>query len=250
MRLIGPNLAPFFCHAEPFPDRPDVLRDPEFSTQCGYATEVEAKLLYMLARMLPGFKWLEIGGHTGWTAAHLLAGGAEVRSMDIEYHRDAARGAEFCRRASENIRRVFPNGTNGYTQMGGNSAEMWKHPEDFESISDIGAAFIDGNHEDDYPLNDAIGCADIIGANIHAEKINRGMIVFHDAVGEPILRGITELANRHWNVRVFDTRQMLTVCWVGDIDVRVIADYPHFVAPHQIGDRLRQHNIPPDWFHR
>ena len=86
-----PDLRPFFKNAEwrPLPYSKGVLIGSDFSDKaktdpvfgvfknCGFWTLEEAKILFSVARSIGGY-WLEIGGLTGWTAAHLAAASCHV----------------------------------------------------------------------------------------------------------------------------------------------------------------------------
>jgi len=69
--------------------------------------------------------------------------------------------------------------------------------------------FIDGNHNGDYPLNDAKVCA-----KFAAEQ---AMILFHDLAFPEVAAGFKYLHDEGWSTRIYHTQQIMGVAWRGDV---------------------------------
>jgi predicted O-methyltransferase YrrM len=193
------DVEPAFVHAKPmktYRNAPGhtVLCDPEIDAGCGYATHDEAALLTALAARLPG-RWLEIGAHTGWTAAHLALGSPAVRVVALD---PAFGDARFLSRTRENLERAL----------------VWQQidlvGESSVNFPFVGfdGVFVDGEHKAPCPLLDAQ----------IAEKALQptGVIAFHDALGAPVQEGVEYLVKRGFKWRLYRTPQLLAVCWRGD----------------------------------
>jgi len=85
--------------------------------------------------------------------------------------------------------------------------------------------FIDGNHNNDYPLNDSKCCAK------YAEET--AMIMFHDLVFPDVARGFLYLREIGWHTKIYHTQQMVGIAWRGDTS-----------PPDHIPDQRIEWNIP------
>src|SRR5712664_503966 len=81
--LTAPDLAPHFKLADQVVQHMghDCPSDPDFEPACTFLTHDEAAILYRIAKAWPK-RWADIGARLGWTAAHLIAGGASVCAID------------------------------------------------------------------------------------------------------------------------------------------------------------------------
>ena len=226
--LTCPDLTPYFKHtvSRPMPHSfgHDVLSDwgdkadddPIFGIykRCGFWTHDEVAILYNIAKQLGG-RWLDIGGHTGWTAAHVAAAGCEVHSIEPMYRGEY--GMEWNRRLIEN-----------FSDLNGQILPATFHAirsDEFFAVNvpDFKGVVIDGDHDRPHPLNDAI------------ESANRSnLILFHDAIGEPAQEGIRYLVEHGFNLKIYETPHVVACCWHGD-----------FEPPHHVPDPRVSHGIRP-----
>jgi hypothetical protein len=203
--LTAPDLAPFFKHLQsrPMPhsyghdvpsdwaDKAD--DDPVYGLykRCGFWTHDEAAILFSIVTERPG-EWLDIGAHTGWTGAHIIAGGANVVFID-----PMLRVQGFQERLEDNLRErwdavVF---TSYLT-----SSEYFKLDNDRYSSGVV----IDGDHEPGEPLKDARNAAE-----------RSDLMLFHDFVGRPVREAVEFLMGAGFNCRVYNTPHIVACCWRG-----------------------------------
>lgn len=194
--LRAPDLQPQFkhtvCRVMPHSQGHDVLSDwadkPEDGgfwsqqKQCGFWTHDEAAILYNVALAIPGV-WIDIGGHTGWTAAHLMAADCRVITVDPEFSRP-----EFTSRVRDNFatgKLLFADST---------SSEYF--PRVCTGI--VNGFVIDGNHDAPHPLQDAAQAWRLVA--------DGGVILCHDARGGPIKDAYRWLAQMHgWKIKLYHT---------------------------------------------
>lgn len=211
--LSAPDLQPFFKHVHcrpmghsmghdilsDFADRP--AGDPLLGLykNCGFWTHDEAAILYTIANDLRG-EWIDIGCHTGWTSAHVAAGGCEVRAID-----PMLGVPEFSERASENL---FYAGARAsrIPRYAMTSKEFFSDLHSSELFSGV---VIDGDHMSPCPLEDAKNAAD------HLETT--GVILFHDFIGRPVREGVEYLMSIGFQCRVYWTPHMVACCSRGFI---------------------------------
>ena len=209
-----------FLHAAPMDPAPNpqghcVLCDPEFRASCGYAAHDEADLLHLIAAALGPAAWLEVGSHTGWTAAHLASawpksGGHGVLMLDPEYEtarfNDTGSAVRFRVRTLSNLARAGV--LDRCTLVGQPRAEFVGSDADSRyAPHGYGGVFIDGCHEDPHPIEDAKAAAARLG--------ERGVVVLHDGVGWPVRRAARWLMDHGFACRVYRTPQVLIVLWRG-----------------------------------
>lgn len=212
--LECPDLKPFFKHYRwaPMPHSQGVPVGcdwadgvppsvPENYQQNGSWTLGEVSILFNVARQIGG-KWLDIGGSTGWTAAHLAKAGCDVDSIDPMYA-----VWEFEERAEENLIScmVFPQVT------------MWPmtSTEFFATYLPAGSRYdgiiIDGCHDAPVPYEDAV--------NSFIHLSGRGAILFHDSRGEPVQKGARYLIDHGMEGVAYPTVHGVGLCWRGDLTV-------------------------------
>ncbi len=209
--LVAPDLTPHFKHLisrvmghsfghdvlSDWADKSD--DDPVFGhyKNCGLWTHDEAALLYNVAKQVGG-DWLDIGSHTGWTAAHTLAAGAlSVDMVDPMYELPAFRLRAF---ENDNGRMHYFMGISQFHQ--GTSAQyFFRLP-----LKQFDGVVIDGDHEPGEPLHDAMNAA--------AHLKPGGVILLHDFVGLPVREAVRYLmAKKNMNVRLYLTPHVVAVCW-------------------------------------
>lgn len=206
-----PDLRPFFKHAEwrVMPHSKGILigsdftdkkpSDPVFGVykNCGFWTVNEVKILFAVAKQIGGY-WLDIGGLTGWTAAHLAAAGCHVASLDPMY-----KLPEFRSRAVENLTEC------GFQfQVGlwaGTSKDLFTR-----SFRLFDGIVIDGDHVPPSPLQDATAASERVKPN--------GVILFHDANNVSVKPGFEYMAGLGWKVKIYPTSQGVALCYRDGFD--------------------------------
>jgi hypothetical protein len=203
---IFPNLRPFFKHAEwkprpyskgavvgsDFMDKD--LNDPIFGVyrHCGFWTVDEVKILFAIARTIGGY-WLDIGGLTGWTAAHLALAGCSVASLDPMYS-----NPDFRARAVENL-----SACKCFRRVGlwvGTSEDILRWCSRLFS-----GIVIDGDHDAPHPLEDATLASTRTTPN--------GVILLHDANKPVVMEGVKYLTDAGWKARYYNTCHGVSVCY-------------------------------------
>ncbi len=222
--LTCPDLRPYFKLLDP-PLQTlghDMPSDPEHDPNCGYWTDDEAAILFNAAKQIPG-TYCDIGSRFGWTAAHLIAAGAEdVWGVDPEYRR-----SDFTNRALDNCPQMIPC--------------PFTAAQFFPRMSKRGAKFagfvIDGDHDEPQPLLDALGCLTLANPDC--------LMLFHDFRGKPIQDAVTELIAWHsMRCRIYDTPNGVALLWRG---------YPQFHPPDHTPDpavdwaAIRKGAVGFDW---
>lgn len=174
--------------------------DPVFGLykQCGFWTHDEAAILFHIAGRVTG-SWLDIGGATGWTAAHLAQAGANVISVEPMLWLQEWR-ARFAANVGIELR-------HGYIMpWAGRSEQFFCVLEGMELRFD--GVVIDGDHNAPVPLRDAISAA--------SRLYNPGVILLHDLMGGPVQDAAIWLMDHGFNCRVYYTPHMIACCWRGD----------------------------------
>lgn len=169
----------------------------------GNASVEEAAVLFTLARQFAGKRGLEIGTHFGWTAAHLLAAGLRLDCIDPAIADETRH-----RHISEALGKVKDV----------QSLHLWPlfSPE---GVSEVAAsaegpwsfAFIDGNHDGDAPADDARAVLPYLAED--------AMVVFHDLTSPDVAGGLKVMKEAGFNVRLFNTMQIMGVAWRGNVTV-------------------------------
>ena len=233
--LTCPDLQPFFrhthCRVMGHSQGHDVLsdftdksvEDPVFGIykNCGFWTHDEAAILYNVARAIGG-EWLDIGGLTGWTAAHEAAAGCRVTAVDTMYS-----VPDFRARAEENLtlagnmkRWKIVDLGKGTTAPQPDEVTLWTGTSNEFFTRDLrtfDGIVIDGDHSPPCPLQDAINAATRIKPG--------GVILFHDAIGEPVKEGYRYLQGLGWKLRIYKTPHVVALCYQDP-----------FVPPEHISD--------------
>lgn len=207
--LTAPDLQPFFkhvhCRVMPHSMGHDVLSDwtdkadddPVFGIfkRCGLWTHDEAAILYNVAKRAVFGRWLDIGSHTGWTTLHIDAGcGLNPVGVDPMYS-----VPEFHARIRENLKGcdcpLFAGTSDQYFSL-------------LSSDIHYAGVCIDGDHCSPHPLRDAQNAAKHLAKN--------GVIIFHDAMGAPVIEGVNWLLDNGFKCRYYYTPHLIALCWRGD----------------------------------
>ncbi len=212
--LVCPDLQPHFKHLHSrvmghsfghdvlsdWADKAD--DDPVFGIykNCGFWTHDEAAILYNVAQRSPfDSQWADIGSHTGWTTAHIMAAGPRCPGIDPMYM-----NAEFIERFDDNVMESTGRLSNPF---GETSAAFFTGKYVGTGMPRVGWC-IDGDHEPGVPLADAKGAA--------AHLADPGVIIFHDFIGQPVREAVTWLMDQGFHCRVYLTPHMVALCWRGD----------------------------------
>jgi predicted O-methyltransferase YrrM len=162
--------------------------------QCGFWTHDEAAILYNVAKSIGGL-WLDIGGLTGWTAAHLAAAGCSVVSVDPMYKNYA-----FEERTLENL--LSAGCCLRVGLWPGTSDEFFlAYDKSFDGI------VIDGDHVAPQPLSDAINAVERV--------TGCGVILVHDATHKAAQDGYHYLAEQGWTIKLYHTPHVVALCYRG-----------------------------------
>lgn len=191
----------------------ETLCDPTFFAGCGYMTPEEAALIYAIAKSSPPGWWLEVGTHTGWSLAHVIAAGRDAIGLDPEYAQvshNATRSPDvFLKRASENLQRVRETiaGAGAFTLMGITSGEFFADPSLKPGGQNPVGVIIDGDHGDPHPVNDALGTV---------KHLRPKIVILHDAMIHAVQRAAFALQTMGYHTRTYRTAQLLVVAWRDD----------------------------------
>ncbi len=162
---------------------------------CGLWTMCEAAILFNVSRRIQGGRALDIGSHTGWTSAHILAGGHPVVGVDPMYA-----SGEFVSRTMENTL----------------SGVQLTHRTSAQYFGDIGEPVkfslicVDGDHEPGEPLKDAVNAAKHLA--------DTGVIIFHDGVGQPVQEAVEYLMVLGFKCRAYFTPHLVFCCFRGNFE--------------------------------
>ncbi len=207
--LEAPDLRPYFRHTwervtpqsyghlvlSDFYDKP--ADDPvfgEWRNICGFWTLDEAAILYNCAKQIGGSA-LDIGSHTGWTSAYLVAAGCNTTMVDPMYS-----NAEFYSRMHENL-------DSKYSLAIASTSMEWFTDEHHSDDNPFDIVVIDGNHSSPCPVVDAT----------IAMKVSPGaVILLHDYRGEPIKEAYRWLLANGFQGRTYITPNGVAVCWRGE----------------------------------
>lgn len=234
--LQAPDLQPYFkhVHCRPMPhsfghdvlsdfaDRP--ADDPVFGLykNCGFWTHDEAAILYNVAKQIGG-AWCDIGCHTGWTSAHIACNGLDTMLVDPMLRVD-----EFRARMAENIdfawRERGWRSADIYGLSVETSNEFFKILQAHHPDRRFAGIVIDGDHCAPCPLQDAQNAAKYLK--------DRGVILFHDAIGGPVQQGVYWLIDRGFKCKIYSTPHVVACCWRGD-----------FTPPNHIPDPRVKHSV-------
>jgi hypothetical protein len=240
--LEAPDLQPYFHYAHSrvmaHSMGHDVLSDwaekadddPEFSLykQCGFWTHDEAAILYNIAKALPGPYWLDIGAHTGWTTAHIVAAGGFAYALeplwpDVRMPNDPFR-RQVVKRFSENTDPIGDQYIGHVTGALGLRSDHYfavlgKYGPGVNGCAPFVGVVIDGDHHRPCPLQDAMNAA--------AHLKDTGVILLHDFIGRPVQEAVEYLLDYGFKCRAYWTPHMVACCWRGDFSPPAHSRDPH-----------------------
>lgn len=177
--------------------------DPTYGLykNCGFWTMAEAAILYNVAHCRPG-SWLDIGAHTGWTAAHIGAAHASNKVLAI----DPLLGRkEFRQRLFENLSHCSQE--LHVVPYAGTSNLFFTRFASRRMRSRFSGVVIDGDHDAPHPLEDARNATDVL--------TDDGVVLFHDAIGGPVQDAVDFLISIGFRYRLYLTPHVVAVCWRG-----------------------------------
>jgi len=172
----------------------------------GFLSRDEAHILYNTALQFKGKKALEIGCWLGWSACHLALAGVELDVVDPLLE-------------TEEIRQSVIDSIQGALNASGVQTSVTLvpgySPQRVEELANQfnrkwSLIFIDGEHENEGPLNDAIACEKL------AEE--DAIIVFHDLAAPDVAEGLDYLKQRGWQTVVYQTMQIMGAAWRGNVE--------------------------------
>lgn len=176
-------------------------RDPE----CGFLSRDEALILFNTALMFKGKQALEIGCWMGWSACHMVLAGVHLTVIDPLLDQSPNR---------ESVAQSLSSAIHAFGTLGDLSLVPGYSPPKVEELAGGGLRwsliFIDGNHEFEHPLNDAMVCERYAEAD--------ALILFHDLASPDVAQGLNYLASRGWNTMVYNTMQIMGVAWRGNVE--------------------------------
>ena len=165
---------------------------------CGFQTHDEAAILFQIASAIKG-DWLDIGGHTGWTAAHMSVAGCQVTALDPMYMHKI-----FHQRTLENLLAVKTSYPDSKLPM----LAPFRSDEYFSCLRGRPISFdgimIDGDHEQEAVLFDTVA------ATVRIKPT--GVILFHDVLGSPQF-AVTLLQQLGYKVKIYLTPHVVACCW-------------------------------------
>lgn len=208
--LTAPDLRPHFhyLHSRPmghsfghdeisdWADKPE--GDPVFGLyrKCGLWSHDEAAILYNVAQRRPG-RWLDIGAHTGWTAAHLAAAGCFVTALEPMLP------------APGWPERFDANTEAWRSQIARSSMRADEYFAAFPPRPLFNGVVVDGDHIHPHPLADALGASNRL--------MPGGVILMHDAMGGPVWNGIYALLSKGFHCHMYLTPHIVACCWLDQV---------------------------------
>jgi glycosyltransferase involved in cell wall biosynthesis len=163
----------------------------------GFLNRDEAALLHNIALQFAGKQALEIGSWLGWSTCHIALAGVALDVIDPAHDDPSFRAI-----VEESI--ACCGVGDRVNLIGGRSPE---------SIGALGKKwsvfFIDGDHEAPGPVRDALACLPYAEADC--------AFVFHDLAAPAVAAGLRALAEKGFNVVIYQTAQIMGMAWRGDV---------------------------------
>jgi hypothetical protein len=191
-------------------------RAPRF----GLLNRDEVHILYNTALKFVGAEALEIGCSMGWSTCHMAAAGV---TLDVV---DPLLGTEWVRRsitesltAAGVMRRIRLHAAPSPEALDvlGNSGRRWS------------LILIDGDHEFPAPVRDAVASERWAAAS--------AAILLHHVNAPAVGEAVYFLKDRGWNIRIYQTAQLMAVAWRGAVEP--IDHVPDPATALTIPDHLR-----------
>jgi len=171
--------------------------------ECGFLNRDEAAIVYNNAIRFLHLPGLEIGSHVGWSSLHIALAGVRLDVVEPQLKHDP----RVLLAVIDSLRRA-----NVHSMV---SLHAGFSPEKVEDVANTykrrwNFILIDGNHNPGYPLRDAQVCEK------YAAEDNC-MILFHDLVYPAVAEGLKYFKDKHWNIRIYQTQQIIGCAWRGNI---------------------------------
>eukprot|EP01129_Flabellula_baltica_P016526 TRINITY_DN8847_c0_g1_i1.p1 TRINITY_DN8847_c0_g1~~TRINITY_DN8847_c0_g1_i1.p1 ORF type:complete len:272 (+),score=47.03 TRINITY_DN8847_c0_g1_i1:89-817(+) len=180
---------------------------------CGLLSRDEAHILFNAALSMNGCNALEIGSHIGWSTLHLALGGVLLDVIEPQLIHDP-------RVLLSLIQSINIAGLQQQIRLIPGFSPQSVHQTAQKEDKKWSLIFIDGNHNEDYPLLDAQACEQ------YAEETC--MIFFHDIAFPSVAAGLLYLRDQGWNTKLYQTQQIMGVAWRGDIHPPVHTPDPRY----------------------
>jgi predicted O-methyltransferase YrrM len=191
----------------------------------GFVSRDEAHILYNIALMFPGKAALEIGCWLGWTACHLALGGVMLDVIDPLLQRDDFRNSVVqsltLAGVMDRVNLIGGFSPAALLELVAGTDRKWS------------LIFIDGDHEEPGPFQDAIAC--------ESRALDDAMIVFHDLASPAVANGLDHYRQRGWKTLVYHTMQIVGVAYRGD--VTPVVHHPDPTIQWELPEHLRQHPV-------
>ncbi len=169
------------------------------SPNIGFLSRDEAVLLFNIALPMAGRQALEVGCFLGWSACHLALAGVNLDVVDPVLAKDDYRASVVESLSAAGVMQrcqlVAAPSPLAVSQLAEALSRTWS------------LIFIDGDHEGDAPLQDAIECAKHAAPDC--------IVVFHDLYSPHVAEGLRYFKTIGWNIRVYMTTQIMGVAWRG-----------------------------------
>jgi len=197
----------------------------------GFASRDEAAVLHNTALEFAGRRALEVGCWMGWSAAHLLLGGLELDIVDPAFSNPAhLRGVK----ASLGwAGKYAPTGSKAFLHAGSSPEKVAQIAR--EQSKTWALAFIDGDHEGDGPLKDAMECEGLLEGD--------ALVLFHDLASPAVAKGLDFFRDRGWNTIIYNTMQIMGAAWRGNVlpvehqpDPRLEWELPAHLSGHGVSN--------------
>lgn len=165
----------------------------------GFVSRDEAHILLNSAMLFPNSPALEIGCWMGWSAAHIAI--SEVSELhivdpvlDIEPWKSSVRNSLSAVGVIEKCRFYAMYSPDCFNAL---PKHKW------------GFIFIDGNHDNDGPLTDAVFACNVASEN--------SLIMLHDLRAPAVSAALSYLKRNGWNTGLYITTQIMGVAWRGKV---------------------------------
>ncbi len=140
---------------------------------------------------------MDIGCHTGWTTRHIAEAILNGAVLAID---PMLAVSEFDARFYENTGDTLPVARYSIT-----SNEFFQRCKPDAECSGV---CIDGDHDPGAPLQDAI--------NAVKHLAERGVILFHDAIGHPVQEAVEYCVSQGFRCKAYASVHGVAVCWRGE----------------------------------
>ena len=171
----------------------------------GVLSYEEAMVLHNHARLFRGKPALEIDCHLAWSTAHLMSAGV---SLDVI---DPALGDHEHRRCVEDslasAQKIAP--VWGDVRLYAGFSPSINGAVAAARGAKYSFAFIDGWHDDDGPMQDAIAVEPLMDKN--------ALVMFHDLLCPAVVAGLKVFIEAGWNWRIMETSQIMACAWRGSV---------------------------------